>query len=112
MMTKNFVDFLQQFDGKVDSVNGKVLLFLDKCPAHPPDTKILKNIKVIFFPANCTSRLQLLNLGVIHVTKGKYQKTLVQKAVAAIERKAELKFNVPKAVHMITSSRNSVSFVR
>jgi hypothetical protein len=43
------------------SANRKALLFLDKCP----DTTILKpqlkNIKEIFFPAHCTSRLQPLD---------------------------------------------------
>jgi hypothetical protein len=52
-----------------------VLLFLKKCPAHP----VLKNIKGIFFPENCISRLHPLDLGAIHVTKGKYWKTLVQR---------------------------------
>jgi hypothetical protein len=58
------------------------------------------NIKVIFFPANCTSRLQPLDLDVIHVTKGKYWKTLVQKAIAVTERKAELKLHVLQAMHV------------
>jgi hypothetical protein len=48
---------------------------------------------------------------VINVTKGKYWKTLVQKAIATIERKAELKLNVLQAMHMITSTLNSVSSV-
>jgi hypothetical protein len=47
-------------------------------------------------------------LGVIHVTKGRHQTTLVQKAVAATERKAELKVSVLHTLHMITSSWNSV----
>jgi hypothetical protein len=94
MMTKIFVDFLCQFVALMDSSNRKVLFFMDKCPASPPDTTILKNIKVIFFLANRTSRLQLLGLGMIHVTKGKYQNTLFQKAVTAIKRKVELKLRV------------------
>jgi hypothetical protein len=80
------VDFICQFDARMGSANRRVLLFLDKCPAHPSDTTILKNIKVIFFPANCTSRLQPLDLGMIHVTKEKYWKTLVQKAISATEK--------------------------
>jgi hypothetical protein len=41
---------------------------------------------MIFFPANCTSMLQPLNVGVIHVVKGKYRKMLVYKAIFAIEQ--------------------------
>jgi hypothetical protein len=51
------------------SANGKVLLLLDKYPAHPPDTKFLRNTEVIFLPVNYTSRLQLLNLAVIYSMK-------------------------------------------
>jgi hypothetical protein len=87
MVTKIFVDFLNQSDSRMGFSKRKVLLFLEKCPAHPPDTTVLKNTKVIFFPANCTSRLRPLDVGVIHVTKDKYQKTLIQKSIAAIDRK-------------------------
>jgi hypothetical protein len=34
----------------MSSANKKVSLFLDKCPAHPPGTTVLKNIRVTFFP--------------------------------------------------------------
>jgi hypothetical protein len=64
---------------------------------------------VIFFSTNCTRRLQSLNLGSIHVTKGKHQDTLAQRAVAAIEGKEELELSVPQAVHMMISSLNSGS---
>jgi hypothetical protein len=84
--------------------NRKVLLFVDKCPVHPPDTTFLKNVKVVFLPANCTSRLQPFDLGVIHCLKAKYRKSLVQKAIAVIERKSELKLRVMQAVHMIVAS--------
>jgi hypothetical protein len=91
------------------SSNRKVLLFVDKCPAHPPDTTFLKNVKVVFLPVNCTSRLQPLDLGVIYYLKAKYRKSVVQKATAAIGRKSELKLNVMQAVHMIVASWNAVS---
>jgi hypothetical protein len=50
MMTKIFVDFLHQFDARMGSASRKVLVFLDKCPAHSLDTIFLNNIKVIFLP--------------------------------------------------------------
>jgi hypothetical protein len=30
--------------------NRKILLFLDRCAAHPQDTRYLKRVKVVFFP--------------------------------------------------------------
>jgi hypothetical protein len=39
-----FKTFLKSLDA-----NRKILIFIDKCPAHPPDTDFLRNIKVVFF---------------------------------------------------------------
>jgi hypothetical protein len=64
----------------------------------------LKNIKVVFLPANCVSRLQPLDPGVIHSLKAKYRKSLVQKAIAATERNSELKLNVMQVMQMIMAS--------
>jgi hypothetical protein len=66
---------------------------------------------VIFFHENCTSRLKLTDLGVIHVTRDTYWKTLAQKAIAATEREAELKLSVMQAMNMKKSPRNSVNSV-
>jgi hypothetical protein len=75
-MTANIFHFLRQFDARMGPSNRKVLLFVDKCPTHPPYT-FFKNVKVVFLPANCTSRLQPLDLGVIHCLKAKYRKSVV-----------------------------------
>jgi hypothetical protein len=110
-MTANiFLNFLCQFDARMGSSNRKVLLFVDKCPAHPPNRTFLENVKVVFLPSNCMSRLQSLDLGVIHCLKAKYKKSLVQKAIAGIDRKSELKFNV---MHMIVTwnAVSSATFV-
>jgi hypothetical protein len=55
--------------------------------------------------------LQPLDLGIIHSLKIKYRRTQVQNAVAATERKAELKLNVLQAMHMIVSSQNAVGLM-
>jgi hypothetical protein len=54
---------------------------VDNCAAHPKDTSFLRNVKVIQYPANCTSVLQPLDLGVINSYKQLYRKRLVQTAV-------------------------------
>jgi hypothetical protein len=98
-----FMDFLRQFDARMGSSNRKVLLFVDRCPAHQADSSFLKNVKVSFLPANCTSRLQPLDLRIIHSMKAKYRKFLIQEAISANERKAALKLNVLQAMHMVES---------
>jgi hypothetical protein len=37
--------FSASFDARMGSASIKVLLFLRKCPAHPTNTTVLKNIK-------------------------------------------------------------------
>jgi hypothetical protein len=80
-----FKTFLKSLDAKMGGANRKILLFIYKCPGHPLDTDFLRNIKVVFFPANCTSHLQPLDLGIIHSMKAKYRKALVQKAISYME---------------------------
>jgi hypothetical protein len=87
MTTDLFKMFLRSLDTKMGAANRKTLLFIDKCPAHHPDTAFLHNIKVVFFPASCTSHLQPLDLGIIHSMKAKYRKALVQKAISYMEMK-------------------------
>jgi hypothetical protein len=106
MTTDLFKMFLRSLDAKIVAANRKILLFIDKCPAHPPDITFLHNIKVVFFPTSCTSHLQLLDLGIIHSMKAKYRKALVQKAISYMEMNRELKFNILEAMHMLTAAWN------
>jgi hypothetical protein len=75
MTTKIFMHLCCQFEARMGSANRKV----DKCPAHLLGTTVLKNIKVVFFPANCTSRLQPFHVGVIHVVRKNIRKHLFRR---------------------------------
>ena len=99
-----FKKFLQAFDARMGDINRKALLFMDKCTAHPTDLGFLRNVKVHFFPANCTSRLQAMDLGIIDSLKSKYQKALVLRALAFIDRNEVLKLNILQAMHMHTGA--------
>ena len=78
MTSATFEECLLQLDCQIGAKNRKILLFIDKCAAHPRDTPALKNIKVIFLPPNCTSHLQAF--------KYQYSKQLMWKAVATTDR--------------------------
>ena len=60
-----------------------VLLFLDSAGCHPYNLKgHYSNIKLVFFPVNCTSELQLLDLGIIQNFKVRYRKYLLCHVIA------------------------------
>ncbi|KAG0410301.1 hypothetical protein HPB47_012566 [Ixodes persulcatus] len=61
----------------------KLLLFLDNFSAHPKNT-FLRNLKVVFLPANTTSHLQPLDAGIIKNVKHLYRKCIVQRFLARV----------------------------
>ena len=67
--------------------NGRsVLLLMDNAGCHPPEMKDgYSNIKVMFLPANITSRLQPLDLGINKNFKVHYRKLLFRYVVAKID---------------------------
>jgi hypothetical protein len=78
--------FLRSFDASVGAQNRNILLFVDNCAAHPKDTSFLRNVKVIRYPANCTSVVQALELGVIKCYNQLYRKRLVQTSVCLMDQ--------------------------
>jgi hypothetical protein len=68
-MTEIFRDILHALDASFGALGKKVFLFVDNCAAHPPDTSSLRNVKVVFYPLNCSSVIQPLDLGLIKCFK-------------------------------------------
>jgi hypothetical protein len=48
-------------------VQGKHLLFVDKCAAQTSGMPLLTNVKVVYYRPSATSMLQPLGLGIIKV---------------------------------------------
>ena len=79
-------DVLSKLNRKLARENRNVILFLDNAPCHPPDMKgKYDHIKIVFFPPNCTSRLQPLDLGIIQTIKHKYMKLMLTHVVSKID---------------------------
>jgi hypothetical protein len=96
--TDIFSSFLRSLDASMGAQNKNILLFVDNCAARPKDISFLRNVKVIRYPANCTSVLQPLDLGVIKYYTQLYRKRLVQTAVCLMDagKDTKKKINVLK----------------
>ena len=49
------------------------LLFVDSCATHPKDMLLIRNMKVVYYPTNCTSMLQPLDLGTMRCFRELYR---------------------------------------
>jgi hypothetical protein len=104
MTTDIFSSFLRSLDASMGVQNRNILLFVDNCAAHPKYTTFLRNLKVIWYPENCTGVLQPFNLGVIKCYKQLYRKRLVQIAVCLMDagKDTKKKINVLEALQQVT----------
>lgn len=59
-----------------------IIVFLDNCKSHPQMK--LSNVEIRFFPANTTSRLQPMDMGVIKCDKDYYRRQIANKIVEEI----------------------------
>ena len=82
-----------------------VLLLLDNAPCHPYDMKgKYSNIKVVFLPPNCTSKLRPLDLGIIQSFKLKYTKLMMTHVISQIED-CETAGDVCKSINILQAIR-------
>ncbi|GBM31126.1 Tigger transposable element-derived protein 4 [Araneus ventricosus] len=98
-----FTDWLKGLDDKMRKQKRRIILFIDQCLAHIPNTDLIKNITVKFFPGNCISKLHPLDLGVIKSLKQHYRKLLVKTSIASLDRgdSKNMKIDVLQALKFI-----------
>lgn len=117
MTTAIFTEWLQEWD---KCLNRKILLLIDNCPAHPRDVT-LKNIKVVYLPANTTSLIQPCDQGVIRTMKAYYRHGMRSRILRWIDAELEKgekdfqandlakKTSLLDAVHLLATSWLSVT---
>ena len=74
-----FPKWLTELDKQMVRKNNKILLLIDNCVGHNMALN-LKNVRVEFFPPNCTAVLQPLDLGIIRSLKANYWKEMLKKS--------------------------------
>ena len=86
------------------SLRRKILLLMDNAGCHPGELKgKFSNIKIVFLPANTTSKLQPLDLGIIQNFKVHYRKMLLQHVIARIDQ-CNHASGVVKSINILLSS--------
>jgi hypothetical protein len=80
MIASLFQEWLQEFDHQVDlKYRGqRVLLLLDNCSSHKLAGITLQFTDVHFLPPNTTSKIQLIDAGIIMSFKRHYRRSHVQ----------------------------------
>ena len=103
-MTGEILDnVLSSFNHKIRTEGRSVLLFLDNAGCHPEDLRNkYSNIKIVFLPANTTSRLQPLDLGIIQNFKVHYRKVFLRYILAKIDSCSSAS-EVAKSVNVLTA---------
>ena len=88
MTSEIFKEWLDKLNSKFKSENRNVLLYLDNFSGHYRTDKTdhnYSNIKIHFYPPNCTSVIQPMDQGIINAEKIKYKKQVVRRKLDAIE---------------------------
>ena len=91
-------------------------MFIDNATSHSQELQ-LSNVKLSFLPANCTSKFQPLDLGIIRAFKARYRKVMSSHLISNIEicvTVTELKkqISVLDAINWINKSTNASTVVK
>ena len=94
----------------------KIVLLVDKCTAHT-NNSLLKNIKVIFLPANTTSLIQPCDQGIIRAFKAHYRREMRARIIAELDdiqdqpdaSAVAKKISLLDALHLVAMSWKRVS---
>ena len=109
-----FKEWLYSLDRKMKGENRNILLFLDNFSGHSPNKNeapyVLTNIKLHYFPANCTSAIQPMDQGIINSFKIRYRTHIVKRRIESIEYGSEVDaVSILDAIKFISAAWNSTT---
>ena len=97
--------YFDQLNRHLSSSNHKILLFMDNAGCHPDDLSgKFSNINICFLPANTTSTLQPLDLGVIQNFKVHYRQYFLRYVLSKIDE-CDSASDVVKSVNILVAIR-------
>jgi hypothetical protein len=76
-------EWLNMFNAKMKKENRSVIPFLDNATCYPEVS--VSNVKIVWFPANATTVLQHMDMGVIYTFKSHYGRFPMQSLILDIE---------------------------
>jgi hypothetical protein len=105
MTVATMEEWLNMFNAKMKKENRNVILFLDTATCHLRVT--LSNVKIAWFPANATSVLQPMDMGVIYTSKSHYRRFLMQSLIFIVEE-ADSSYALARSVSVL----DAVNWIR
>ena len=90
MTNEIFTEWLIHIDKHFKAESRNILLFLDNFSGHIKSDLKLSNIKIQYFPPNCTAVLQPMDQGIIQAFKMKYRRCIIEEKLEAINTDSAL----------------------
>lgn len=108
-----FKEWLIKWDNVLDH---NIVLLVDNCTAHNNVSVLLKNIKVVYLPANTTALIQPCDQGIIRTLKAYYRREMRSRLLSDMEENQAITANqlakkttLLDALHLLAMSWNQVS---
>ncbi|KAH9378405.1 hypothetical protein HPB48_017512 [Haemaphysalis longicornis] len=108
MTRKLFSEWQLEVDDEMRRAGRRILIIVDNCSAHLVNVR-LTNVRLEFFPLDCTSLLQPLDQGVKKSVNAHYRRRLVQRVLINLRMKVATTINVGQAAEMIPEAWWSVT---
>ena len=98
-MSGLWYEYLRNFDDEMGIQRHNIILITDNCPSYPhpnsppenyegPAPPVFTNITLLYLPSNTTSKLQLLDQGIIAAFKAAYRRQYADYMVQYLDRKS------------------------